>query len=114
MAPGQIADSHFHQRAAFDEELRKDPRWSRVGIDDLLVSRMRSAIAGNANDAELGELVGAQIERFQATGNVDAAPGSYEWRAVARALCQAELEALARADERDEGDFTAHPLRQSL
>ncbi|WP_170760416.1 DUF6538 domain-containing protein [Ruegeria lacuscaerulensis] len=109
LAPGQIAHSHYYQRMAFDDQLRNDPRYSAVGIDDLLVERLRAAIAGNANDAELGELVGAQIERFRAAGNLDAARGSIEWREIARALCHAELEALARSAERDEGDFTGTP-----
>ncbi|MGV6804085.1 MAG: DUF6538 domain-containing protein [Ruegeria sp.] len=109
LASDQIAYSHYTQRMAFDDELRNDPRYASVGIDDLLVSRLRTAIAGSADDAELGELVGAQIERFRAAGNLDAATGSTEWRAIARALCQAELEALARSAERDEGDFSGTP-----
>ncbi|MDE4096680.1 DUF6538 domain-containing protein [Phaeobacter gallaeciensis] len=109
LAPAQIAQSHYMQRLAFDDELRNDPRYAAVGIDDLLVKRLRDAIAGHANDAELGALVGAQIERFRAAGNLDAEPGSPEWREIARALCHAELEALARAAERDEGDFGGTP-----
>lgn len=109
LAPDQIAHSHYQQRMALDDQLRNDLRYAAVGIDDLLVERLRNAIAGNANDAELGELVGAQIERFRAAGNLDAAPGSTEWREIARALCHAELEALARSAERDEGDFTGTP-----
>ncbi|WP_037317191.1 DUF6538 domain-containing protein [Ruegeria halocynthiae] len=109
LAPDQIAHSHYTQRMALDDELRNDLRYPAVGIDDLLVSRLRGAVAGNANDAELGELVGAQIERFRAAGNVDAAPGSNEWREIGRALCHAELDALARSAERDEGDFTGRP-----
>ncbi|WP_260093152.1 DUF6538 domain-containing protein [Phaeobacter inhibens] len=109
LAPDQLAHSLYTQRLAFDDELRNDSRWPGVGIDDLLVQRLRAAIAGNANDGELGELVGAQIERFRSAGNLDATPGSTEWREIARALCHAELEALARAAERDEGDFTGTP-----
>lgn len=109
LEPDQIALSHYHQRLAFDDALRNDPRYAAVGIDDVLVSRLRDAVAGKANDAELGALVGAQIERFRAAGNLDAEPGSDEWRVIARALCQAELEALARAAERDEGDFSGTP-----
>lgn len=109
LAPDQIAHSHYMQRLAFDDELRNDPRWPSVGIDDMLVSRLRDAIAGRATNDELGVLVGAQIERFRAIGNLDAEPGSDEWREIARALCHAELEALTRAAERDEGDFTGQP-----
>ncbi len=41
LAPDQIAMSHYMQRLAFDDELRNDPRWPSVGIDDLLVQRLR-------------------------------------------------------------------------
>jgi hypothetical protein len=80
LAPNQIAYSHYMQRLTFVDELRDDPRLPGVGIDDLLVKRLHDAIAGHANDAELGALVGAQIERFRAAGNLDAEPGSDEWR----------------------------------
>ncbi|MFO8127990.1 DUF6538 domain-containing protein [Yoonia sp.] len=109
LAPDQIAVSHYMQRLAFDDELRNDPRWPSVGIDDVLVQQLREAIAGKASDAVLTDLVGAQIERFRAAGNLDAAPGSNGWRVIARALCSAELEALERVAERDEGDFTGTP-----
>lgn len=109
LAPDQLAYSHYTQRLALDDVLRNDPRWPSVGIDDMLVQRLRDAIAGRVTDAELGTLVGAQIERFRAAGNLDAEPGSAVWREIARALCHAELEALARVAERDEGDFTGTP-----
>lgn len=109
LALDQIAHSHYVQRLNLDDQLRNDPRYAAVGIDDALVGRLREATAGRANDAELGALVGAQIERFRAAGNIDAKPGSAKWREIARALCHAELEALARAAERDEGDFTGTP-----
>ncbi|WP_417724214.1 DUF6538 domain-containing protein [Salipiger sp.] len=109
MAADQLAYSHYMQRLAFDDQLRNDPRYATFSIDDLLVQRLRDAIAGRADDAELGALVGAQIERFRVAGNIDAEPGSDAWREIARALCHAELEALARAAERDEGDYTGTP-----
>ena len=56
LAPDQIAHSHYMQRPAFD---------------DVLVNRLRMAIAGSADNDELGALVGAQIKRFQASGNID-------------------------------------------
>lgn len=109
LAPDQIAMSLYTQRLALDDVLRNDPRWPSIGIDDHLVQRLRWAIAGKADDAELADLVGEQIERFRTSGNIDAAPGSDEWRVIARALCSAELEALARIMERDEGDYTGTP-----
>lgn len=109
LAPDQIAYSHYMQRLAFDDALRNDVRYASVAIDDLLVSQLRNAVAGRATDSELAELVGDQVERFRAMGNVDAEPGSDEWRVIARALCVAELEALSRVAERDEGDFSGEP-----
>jgi len=109
LAPDQIAHSHYMQRLEFDDELRHDSRCASVGIDDLLVFRLREAIAGRASDDELRELVGPQIASIRKAVNLDSKRGSDEWRVIARALCSAELEALARVAERDEGDFTGQP-----
>lgn len=102
LAPDQIALSHYQQRLRFDEELRNDPRYAQVSIDDQLVQRLREAIAGRASNEELQDLLGHEIERFRAAGNTDAVQGSDEWRMIARAMCIAEYEAL----ERDEGDYS--------
>ncbi|WP_176445299.1 DUF6538 domain-containing protein, partial [Maliponia aquimaris] len=109
MAADQMALSLYTRRLLLDDELRNDPRWASVSINDLLVSRLREAVAGRASDAVLTALVGNEIEQFRASGNLDAQPGSMEWRAIARALCHGELEALAHMAERDEGDFTGVP-----
>jgi len=112
LAPDQIAASHYTQRLAFDDQMRNSPMYpvaSAISIDDGYVTTLRSGAAGRLSDRELAEVMGARIERFRAAGNLDAAPGSDEWRTIARALCSAELEALARVVERDEGNFTGQP-----
>lgn len=109
LLPEQIAYSHYMRRLAFDDELRDDPRYASISIDSVLVGRLRDAIAGRADDKELNDLIGWEVERFRQYGNHDAKPGTTEWRKIARALCHAELEALARAAERDEGDFSGTP-----
>lgn len=109
LAPDQIALSHYNQRLAFDDQLRSDPRYANIGIDDLYVNQLRLAVAGRCRDDELQALIGDQLERFRASGNISAGQGSDEWRVIARALCSAELEALARVAERDEGDYTGTP-----
>ncbi|SMC14249.1 DUF6538 domain-containing protein [Roseovarius aestuarii] len=76
LAPDQIALSHYNQRLAFDDELRNDQRYASTGIDYLLVDRLREAVAGTASDEELQSLVGHQIDRFRAAGNLDAKQGS--------------------------------------
>lgn len=109
LAPDQLALSHYNQRLAFDDLLRNEPGYADSCIDDLYVSRLRKAVAGRSNDDELHALIGDQLERFRAIGNISAGQGSDEWRVIARALCSAELEALARVAERDEGDYTGTP-----
>lgn len=109
LTPDQLAYSHYMQRLDFDDELRNDPRYAMVGIDDFLVERLRAAVAGRATDDELRDLIGIEVNRFRKAGNLTAAPGTNEWRIIARALCSAELEALERVAERDDGDFSGKP-----
>ena len=106
LATDQLALRHYQNQLATDEELRNDPRYARIGIDDRLVLRLRDAIAGRASNDELQYLAGNAIERFRAAGNLDAKKGSDEWRVIARAICIAEYESLERVYERDEGDYT--------
>jgi len=113
MSAAQLAASHYAQRLTLDEQLRTDPRYASVGVDDLYVQRLRDGMAGKLSDDELMGLMGAQIERFRLKGNLAAQAGSAEWREIARALCVAEFEALSRSVERDEADYSgkpAHPL----
>lgn len=110
LAVDQIALRNYQWLLAFDDELRdRDPRYASVGIDDLLVARLKDGFAGRLTDGELAELVGRRIERYRRLGNTTATFGTDEWRALARGICVSEYEALARAAERDEGDFTGHP-----
>ena len=109
LAPDQIAASHYAQRLAFDDLLRNDPRYASMSINDLLAQQLRDGMAGRLNDSDLADFIGAQVERFRLLGNLTAKHGTDEWRQIARALCDAEYEALSRVVERDEGDFTGQP-----
>ena len=109
LAPDQIALSHYNQRLVLDEHLRGNPAYSAVGINDHYVTQLRAGVAGRLSNQELADLMGERIERFRASGNLDAETGSDEWRTIACALCSAELEALSRFVERDEGDFSGQP-----
>lgn len=110
LADEQIALRNYRARLAFDEELRNsDHRYSAIGIDDLLVARLKDGKAGHLTDGELAELVGRRIELYRRLGNTTATFGTDEWRKLARAMCVSEFEALSRVAERDEGDFTGMP-----
>jgi len=114
LAPDQIALRNYQSRLAFDDAARNDYRYASVGVDDLLAAKLREGIAGLLSDTDLVELVGNRIERFRHLGNTTAEVGSDEWRALARAMCISEYEALARVAERDEGDFTGMPSNPML
>lgn len=109
LAPDQIAVSHYTQHLALDDQWRTDLRYVSVLADDFLAQHLRNGMAGRLNDTELADLIDARIERFRRPGNLTAKPGTDDWRQIARALCVAEYEALARVVERDEGDFTGQP-----
>jgi len=110
----QIALRDYQNQIDFDAELRAhDPRYAQSGVDADEARRYRDGFAGKLSDDELQELVGARLERARLAGNTDAIKGTSEWRALAQALCVASYEAIAREDERNEGDFTgkpSHPL----
>lgn len=115
LAVDQIALRNYHHRLAQDEALRnKGPQWGSLTIDDGFAADLRRGIAGQLSDSELANLVGHRIERFRLVGNTTAEQGSDEWRALARAVCISEYEALARVAERDEGDFTGQPSHPML
>lgn len=106
----QIARKHYEMRLKQDADGRNHgPEYSNVGIDDGYVALLRQGIAGSLPDCQLADLVIHQASFFQRAGNTDARFGSPEWRELARALCQAEYEALERVVERDTGNFTGTP-----
>lgn len=106
----QIALRNYNERLAFDTELRSASHaWASVGIDDRMVTMLRDGLAGKLPDDAMETLAGDRIERYRLLGNTTAIKGTPEWRTLARALCMSELEALARAAERDEGDFIRKP-----
>lgn len=110
----QIAVLNYHERLTLDDELRNDPRYASVVIDDRLVIALREGMAGRLSDHDLSLLVGERIDRYTRLGNATAIPGTDEWRKLARVLCASEYEALARAAERDEGDYTGTPSHPIL
>lgn len=106
----QIAFRNYNERLAFDTELRNTyPEYAQIGRDDRMIELLRAGIAGRLDDDTLETLVGKRVERYRRLGNTTVVFGSAEWRTLARALCDSELEAMGRAMERDEGDFTGKP-----
>ena len=46
LSPDQIAASHYAQHLAYDDQLRNDPRYASVAVDDRLAQRLREGMAG--------------------------------------------------------------------
>lgn len=111
----QIAVRDYQSQIDFDAELRQqDPRYARFDIDPDVARRFRDGFAGKLNDDELEQLVGSRLERSRLAGNTDAVKGTDKWRVLAQALCVTSYEAMAREDERNEGDFTGKPTHPLL
>lgn len=63
LAPSELAAANYRERLRLDEDLRLDQRYAAIGIDDLLIGRLREAIAGRLSDEELLGLVGDRVDR---------------------------------------------------
>ena len=109
-----MAQQEYQKDLDFDAEIRSHHSlYAEMGVDLDRANRLRDGYSGKLSDIELALLVGDRLERYRRAGQFNAAPGSSEWRAAAQALCAAAYEAMAREDERNEGDFTglpSHPL----
>jgi integrase len=103
----QIAHLHYRERLEFDDELRNsDHRHAAGFVDEQLIDALKRAVIGTATDGDLRATVGTVMTRFALRGHHVEEFGTTGWRTLARTVAQAELEALRRVSERDEGDFT--------
>ena len=115
LSPREMAQVHYADQIAFDEELRNsEHRHSHGFIDSELVSRLKDCVTGAATNEDMQVTVGWVINKFKANGNTTVEFGTPEWREVARSLAVSELELLKRAAERDEGDFSGEPQNPLL
>ena len=119
VTPEQLATALYRIRLAQDERLRTESRsWASMEIDGGQAEKLRKASAGQLSDDELAELTEGPMDYFRERKLHDPTIGSTAWRHQARLFAQAELEALRRMAERDEGEFggsTRNPaLNQDL
>lgn len=116
LPPQQLAVAQYDARLQVDDELRNtDGRYAQHGfVDSDHVDALKRIISGAADNGQIRDTLGAVLRFYEVRGHVKAASGSPQWREAARALAVAELEALAREVERDEGDFTGKPSNPLL
>ncbi|MDP3272102.1 tyrosine-type recombinase/integrase [Limnobacter sp.] len=115
MSDTALAKDHYQRLLARDIALRNaGPSWASIGIDDRYVADLRAVLAGKLTGDQIEGVLGDTLERYRAGGSIVAPPGSIEHRQTARALAGAELEALERIVERDDGADPAsqhHPTQ---
>lgn len=106
----QIAVRDYQSQIDYDAELRGyDHRYAGFDVDLEHAHLLRDGFSGKLSDDELEDLVGSRIERSRLAGHTDARKGSPEWRQLAQMLCISGYEAMARQDERNEGNFVGQP-----
>ena len=111
----QMALRNYEARLQQDEDARNSlAGYAKLLIDDGYAAALRDGIAGQLQNRELEDLVGHRIQYFKSVGNTAVEYGTGEWRALARALCISEYEALSRVAERDEGDIHGKPASALL
>lgn len=99
-----LARHHYQERIAADLVFRRSgPTWASIGIDDGYVRDLRAVLAGRMTDLEVEQVLGDTIDRYRLRGNIIAEPRTAEWREKAQTIAGAELHALERMSERDDG-----------
>ena len=77
----QIAVASYEHRMEQDKILRsRHPLYAGGPIDDGFVTDLRRGASGQADDAQLLDLVGHRITEFQLRGNTDVQFGTEDWR----------------------------------
>lgn len=98
------------ERTYPDQESLPDMSWSQPKWRQLL---MRAA-AGKASTDEIDATIGWAIDAFMERGNHSLKRDTPEWRSMAMKLAAAQLEAIARQDERSHGIFNGTPKHPAL
>ncbi len=102
-----LARRRYDLLLRLDQEGRtQNSRFAQVQLDDERVRWLREGSAGRLDNAELDECVGDVIAQFRVRGLTDVVPHTRAWRELAILLAAAELEAMKRFSERDEGDYS--------
>ncbi|MER9175303.1 hypothetical protein NKH72_17135 [Mesorhizobium sp. M0955] len=115
LSPTQIASRDYQALLAFDAEIRAHyHQYAGFEVDYEKGERLRKGYVGALSDDDLDQLVGDRIERFKSLGNHTEAKGTLKWRLIAQALCVSAYEAMARQDERNDGDFNGNPSHPLL
>lgn len=114
----QMALAHYGREMAHDTALRSFP----IGYDpkaeapfrDKLFFILKRAAAGDAQDDELAALMQYAVDEFAQEGTPVPAPGTDDWRNLARMLAGIKAETIENQNRRDRGEPDAPPQHPML
>lgn len=115
-------------RLHYDAELQMDTAGRNVGPEvtgttpadynalfaDGYLAVLKRTSSGAATNEEMGAAIGWAINQYHRRGNTRVAPDTLEWRALGRALAGAQIEAITRGKERDQGNEAGQPVHPML
>ncbi|TCD15258.1 tyrosine-type recombinase/integrase [Oricola cellulosilytica] len=93
-----------------DREMIADMSWSRKAYRQALIE----TAAGLADNEKMDATIGWALDAFRERGNHDLTLGSSDWRTLAMSLAAAQIEAMDRSRERDQGNFAGTPAHSIL
>ena len=121
--PWQLAQAQYAMELELDTAQRDagiapndgyDPQAHAALFRDGYRKALAKVAAGHAADPEISSAIGWAIDAFAARGNTAVAPGTPEWRQLARQLAGIQIEVLQRQSERDQGNFAGEPSHPAL
>jgi hypothetical protein len=104
-----IAKVHYSEEIEADELTRGPSDHDPAPFREGYARALRRVASGRASDEEIRAAIGWALNKFTERRNTAVKPETVEWRQLARALANVQLEALARSAERDQGDWSGEP-----
>jgi integrase len=112
-----MVQHHYNRELAIDEAARDAGVHSTAFMEFFAHSYRESlklVAGGIASDEQVEAAIGWSIQDYMERGNTKIERLTPEWRKLSRELASAQLEALERQDERNQGDWTGQPKQAIL
>ena len=101
-------------RARTPEDTMNDDRTLADITRPALITALKRTASGRAGNDEMAQSIGWSIDWLRERGNADVETGSSEWRELAMALAQVQLESLERSNIRDRAEVPPEPKHPLL
>ncbi|QCK85569.1 hypothetical protein E8L99_07205 [Phreatobacter aquaticus] len=103
-SPEQVAREQYEALLALDDDYRnRGPDYANSELNHGRIEILRKIAAGRATNVEMGAALSHWVEVLRQNSELPGAFGSTEWRNAMRLWARAEIDLLARVQDRDEG-----------